>query len=146
MRATQSTYQRPLVRRRLMPAEKLQHAKNMRDRPTPAEAVLWDRLKRKREGFKVRNQAPMWGYIADFYVAECGLCIEVDGGYHRAQADAERDANLARHGIFTLRFSNDEVLTDVESVVETIRNAVFANSQRTSKKATRRHNPARQPG
>lgn len=125
-----------------MPRSKLELARAMRRDPTPAERLLWSRLKDQAIGFKFRQQAPMWGYIADFYCAASLLVVEVDGSVHEASKDALRDARLALHGIVTIRFTNEEVFSDVGRVLYDIKRAAFANGQRNSKKATRRHNPA----
>jgi len=64
----------------------------------------------------------------DFFCLAAGLVIEVDGAVHRsakqAAADSKRDQVLAEMGLRTLRFKNEEVLTDLPRVVEKIRNLV----------------------
>jgi len=93
----------------------------MRLNPTPAERVLWQYLKGKALGVKVRRQSPMWGYIADFYAPAARLVIEVDGGYHEAQIDAMRDAILQSKGLRTIRLTNEAVLSNPAGAVATIR-------------------------
>ena len=63
--------------------------------------------------------------IVDFYCHEYGLIIEVDGGLHqhREEQDHKRDFMLAQLGYHTLRFTNEDVLTDIEQVLRKI--AVF---------------------
>lgn len=113
-----------MVRKKRMAGHKFANARRMRANPTPAERVLWSRLKGKACGFKVRRQSPMWGYIADFYVASAQLVIEVDGEYHQAAIDERRDAILASKGLRTIRFTNDVVMAHPECVVAQIQECV----------------------
>jgi very-short-patch-repair endonuclease len=90
---------------------------------TPAEARLWERLRRNQlEGLHFRRQQVIDGFIADFYCHAVGLVVEVDGDIHNGQADydAERDRVFARHGLRTLRVSNDEVFRDIGAVLNQV--------------------------
>ena len=100
-------------------------ARKMRKDQTPAEKVLWERLrKRQVEGCKFLRQHIIGYFIADFFCAEKNLVIEVDGLYHQAPevklSDAERTAQLEANGYRVLRFSNEEVLNDIETVISMI--------------------------
>lgn len=98
-------------------------AREMRKEPTPAELRLWRALRdRQVAGMKFRRQHAVGRFVLDFYCAEARLCIEVDGEIHEAQTerDEERTARLATAGIGVLRFRNDEVLTDLASVLPRI--------------------------
>jgi very-short-patch-repair endonuclease len=82
-------------------------AKSLRKKMTDAERFLWERLRRKQmEGYKFRRQCPIGPYIVDFVCLEKGLVIEIDGGQHAVQreADAARSAWLATHGYQVLPF------------------------------------------
>jgi very-short-patch-repair endonuclease len=97
-----------------------QRAKELRQQMTPAEKVLWDRLRsRQLGGFKFRRQHPIGPYIADFYCAAPRLVVEVDGSVHvgQAEADEQRNQQMAEYGYRVLRVSNQEVETDLESVI-----------------------------
>jgi len=99
--------------------------KTMRIRLTPAEFKLWQQVSgRKLMGLKFRRQAPVGPYILDFFCPEACLAIELDGSghgrHHAARADATRDAWLAEHGIVTLRFDNQRVISDVGLVCDAI--------------------------
>jgi len=99
-------------RRKCLP-EKARRALSMRRNPTDAEAILWDELSNKRcRGVKFRRQAVLFGYIVDFFAPLIGLAVEVDGSSHlkKVDYDAQRDENLASHGISTLRITNDDVM------------------------------------
>lgn len=101
----------------------------MRREPTDAEAALW-RLLRARglAGFKFRRQYPAGPFILDFFCPARRLAIELDGGQHyqpRTQAyDDWRTQLLTAHGIRVLRFPNDVVLREPDSVVAAIEGAL----------------------
>lgn len=103
----------------------VQHrARELRQRMTPAERALWERLRgRQVGGFKFRRQHPLGPYIADFYCAEAKLVIELDGGIHRDQwrDDAARTAQFEAHGNHVLRFTNEQVLVNADRVLATIK-------------------------
>ncbi|MGO4913745.1 leucine--tRNA ligase [Leeuwenhoekiella sp. W20_SRS_FM14] len=101
----------------------LERAQEMRDKPTKAEALLWSKLRGKKTGFKFRQQHPIDQYIVDFVCLSAQLIVEVDGDVHQYQMDKDAERQLLleqKKGYKVLRFSNDEVLNNVEKVVETI--------------------------
>ncbi|MDD5181408.1 MAG: DUF559 domain-containing protein, partial [Gallionellaceae bacterium] len=108
--------------------EKLKtYARELRALATDAEQRIWYLLRNRNFfGFKFRRQHPVAGYILDFYCAEAGLAIELDGGQHSGQAayDARREATLQQHGIRTLRFWNNDVLSRTEAVLTEITDAL----------------------
>jgi very-short-patch-repair endonuclease len=95
-----------------------------RNNPTVAETILWQYLKggRMREHF--RRQHVILDYIPDFVCLSKQLIIEIDGGYHlegeQPEKDEERTEELMRQGFRVLRFTNDEVIGDIDSVLEKI--------------------------
>ena len=115
--------------------------RELRNNPTEAESALWFALrKRKRNDFKFLRQFPLQTrnvqgrinfYIADFYCREAKLVIEVDGGYHQTikEEDKNRDEVLTTLGLTTLRFTNEEVLGDVNSVVNKIDDFLLTTSK-----------------
>jgi very-short-patch-repair endonuclease len=108
-----------------------QRARELRQQMTPAEVILWDRLRGRRlGGFKFRRQHPIGPYIADFYCATRRLVIEVDGNIHlgQAEADEQRSRRLAEYGYRVLRVSNQEIESDLESVICHILEACHAGS------------------
>ncbi len=104
--------------------EKLKtYARELRALATDAEQRIWYLLRNRNFfGFKFRRQHPVAGYILDFYCADAGLAIELDGGQHSEQTayDAQREATLQQHGIRTLRFWNNDVLLNTEAVLTEI--------------------------
>ncbi len=91
---------------------------------TIAESVLWDKLRNKKEGYKFRRQHIIGQFIADFVALKKGLVIEVDGNYHQLPenkiSDSERTKLLNNSGFEVLRFTNDEVLYQLNDVLQKI--------------------------
>jgi len=101
----------------------VQAARRLRKRMTPAEVLLWTRLRELRAlGHHFRRQAPLNGYVLDFVCFASRLAIEVDGHTHASSAgrDAIRDAKLAALHIRTIRVNNRDVLTNIRGVTEMI--------------------------
>ncbi len=101
-------------------------AKNLRQRQTDAERKLWAKLRSKQlEGVKFRRQQPIGPYIVDFVSFEGKLVIEIDGGQHNEDTirkkDEARTALIEGKGYRVLRFWDNEVLTNIEGVLEKIR-------------------------
>lgn len=85
--------------------------------------MLWERLRgRQLGGFKFRRQAPMGRFIADFYCAERKLIVELDGGIHDFQLEADqlRTEEMESFGYRVIRFKNEQVEKDIESVLSSI--------------------------
>ena len=99
--------------------------------PKPEE-VLWQRIRRKQLGVKFRRQHGIGRYIVDFYCTELNLVIEIDGNSHFSdegkEKDAMRDAFLEALGIKVLRFTNEEVMKQTESVLEKLFNLVRSSN------------------
>jgi len=102
-------------------------AKALRKNFTDTERFLWRHLRAKQmEGYKFRRQEPIGKYIVDFVCQEARIIIEVDGGQHSVERgrDFKRDRWLKEHGYKVLRFWNNEVLTNINGVLEVIRNTI----------------------
>lgn len=87
---------------------------------------MWTYLKgRQLLGSKFRRQHPIGRYIVDFYCHDAKLVIEVDGGYHldklQQWVDADRTQFLESLGLKVIRFTNEQIMVDIERVVEIIR-------------------------
>ncbi len=98
-------------------------AKDLRRRMTPAEAILWQELRRNQlDGLGFRRQHPVGPFVLDFYCAACKLAVEVDGAVHDEQREQDtcRTEHLAAYGYRLLRFRNEEVLTNLPSVLARI--------------------------
>jgi very-short-patch-repair endonuclease len=100
------------------------HARALRKSQTDAEAILWSRLRNlQMAGRKFRRQVTLLGYVADFASLDAKVIIELDGGQHAEQveADEKRTRALEAVGFLVLRFWNADVFTNLETVLETIR-------------------------
>jgi very-short-patch-repair endonuclease len=98
-------------------------ARKLRRNQTDAERKLWFRLRDRRlNGLKFRRQVPVEKYVVDFCCESARLIVELDGGQHsvRTEADARRTAVLEAHGYLVLRFWNNDVLTNITGVLESI--------------------------
>ncbi|MFA7408241.1 MAG: endonuclease domain-containing protein [Anaerolineaceae bacterium] len=98
-------------------------AKELRKSATPAEQKLWQALRnRNLEGYKFRRQHPLGPFIADFFCAEVGLVIEVDGWGHLEQReyDQARTDWLEDQGYHVIRYWNDDVLMNLDEVTRDI--------------------------
>jgi 5-methyltetrahydrofolate--homocysteine methyltransferase len=103
-----------------------EHAKNMRNKPTEAEALLWDVLSNKKlDDFKFRRQHIIGSYIADFICLKKGLIIEIDGLVHQLPenktSDKDRTKWLNEQGYRVIRFTNQEVLSNLDDVLERLK-------------------------
>ena len=101
----------------------LERAQEMRKNPTKAEALLWEALRNRNLNSKFRRQHPISRYIVDFVCLEKELIVEVDGEIHKYQLneDAERQLLLEqKKGYTVIRFTNDEVLNNIDEVISKI--------------------------
>jgi len=99
----------------------------MRREPTHAEALLWARLRNRQFlGLKFRRQHSIDQFIVDFYCRDAHLVIELDGRVHESMLaeDAARSEVLVAYGLPVLRFRNDDVESDIESVLSSIAAAI----------------------
>jgi len=103
--------------------ELVQRARELRKNLTPAETLLWKYLKRKQiNGFDFDRQKPIDRYIVDFYCKLLKLAIEVDGQSHdfKIKYDIKRQKRLESFGIKVIRFTEKEVLHDLDNVLTEI--------------------------
>lgn len=106
-----------------MTSDLIKNAKKLRKNSTRAESLLWGKLRAKQiKGIKFRRQQPIGNYIVDFASFEKKIIIELDGGQHaRAkEKDSKRDKFLNENGFTVLRFWNNEIFNNLESVLEVI--------------------------
>src|SRR3990172_5377122 len=105
-------------------AVRCERRRQLRRRPTDAELLLWRLLRRKQlGGAKFRRQHQVEKYTLDFYCPAHKLAIEADGGQHMTAKGLAKDAirtdYLKSRGISVLRFTNLQILTETEAVLET---------------------------
>lgn len=112
----------------------LKRAREMRNNPTDPEKRLWRHLSNSQlEGHKFRRQALIDCYIADFVCPHKRLIVEVDGDTHDIDADFKRDVRLKAQGYRTIRFSNVDVMNNMEGVLTMLIEALNQSSNRWRK-------------
>ena len=94
-------------------------ARQLRKNPTKAEAFLWEYLRKNQMGRRFRRQHPTW-----LYCHPLRLVIEIDGGIHEEAEqqiiDKEKTENLESLGLHIIRFSNEQVLFDIDNTLSLI--------------------------
>jgi len=100
-------------------------ARQLRNNSTQAEIILWKRLRGKDiYGYDFHRQKPIDNYILDFFCYELMLGIELDGMTHNWEETIEKDRQKERRlnelGITVLRFTNNQVMNDMENVMGVI--------------------------
>jgi very-short-patch-repair endonuclease len=102
------------------------YARLLRKNATKEERFLWKYL--RKLPFKVLRQRPIAHYIVDFYVPQGKVVIEIDGSQHYTNVgkvnDAMRTSVLGELGLTILRFSNTEVLNNIDGVCDRIRHVM----------------------
>ncbi|PKB71354.1 MAG: hypothetical protein BZY87_05730 [SAR202 cluster bacterium Io17-Chloro-G6] len=104
-------------------------SRQLRSEMTECERLLWSRLRRKQlDGVQFYRQKPIGSYIVDFYAPAARLVVEVDGPQHQdpihTQNDAHRDESLKSQGLQVIRFTNLQVLDDLDAVVGVVAEAL----------------------
>lgn len=100
-----------------------QRARELRQPQTPAEQILWRCLRNSQlDGMKFRRQHPIGRFIVDFYCAQTRLVIEIDGDSHAEQVeyDQMRTNRLESQGYRVIRFTNIDVLKNLDTVLKEI--------------------------
>jgi len=115
------------------------HGRDNRKSPTEAEDALWQALRNHQvEGRKFRRQHQIGSFIADFVSLSDHLVVEVDGEYHstaeQKEFDAARTTYLNEAGFRVVRFSNNEVLSDLKGVLRRLRDVLASPPDPLSKK------------
>jgi len=103
------------------PKGSIGRARSLRSHMTDAEKKLWSRLRAKQLGVHFRRQVPQGPYYCDFACISAKLVIEADGSQHGTKRsliyDSKRDDFLRGRGFMVLRFSNKDILTNIDNVV-----------------------------
>ena len=97
-------------------------AVQLRKDPTSAERKLWSRIRNDQLSVNFRRQHAIGNYIPDFVCIQKKLIIELDGSQHLEQEefDKERSAFLKSKGYRVLRFWNNDVVNNIDSVLTVI--------------------------
>ena len=127
-----------MARRKIIPYNpKLKElARQLRNDSTKTEIFLWLKLKGKQMyGYDFHRQKPIDNYILDFFCYELMLGIEVDGYSHQFlevyNKDRIKEKRMNDFGITVLRFSDDEVLNEMENVLRAIEYYIFEYEKHT---------------
>ena len=107
----------------VVPPYLIELSRELRRNSTPAEEALWACLRhRQLLGAKLRRQHPIGRYIVDFCCFQPRLVIELDGGIHAFQVDYDRNrqADLEAQHFTVMRFTNEQIETNLEEVLEAI--------------------------
>ena len=112
-----------------VPTRQSVRARALRRNLTDAERIIWYGVRAHRlNGASFRRQDPIGPFIVDFVCHSARLVVEVDGGHHfeaeQEKRDARREAFLTARGYRLLRFSNRDVMTNRQGVLEAIADAV----------------------
>ncbi len=98
-----------------------------RNNPTLSELKIWNTiLKKDKIGFRFLRQKPINRFILDFYCSKLNLAIEIDGSSHNKKKgyDESRDKFLRQIGIETIRFTNKEILNNIQDVKNKIQEKI----------------------
>ncbi len=102
-------------------------ARLLRKQKTHAEMLFWEAVRGKRFlGLKFVRQKPLLHFIADFYCARLQLVIEIDGEIHddTEEYDRVRSDELNTFGITVIRYSNDDVISNLNGVLKDLEHRV----------------------
>lgn len=98
-------------------------AQKLRREQTPAEYKLWGKIRGDQLGVRFYRQKPVADFIVDFYCPTYRLVIEADGHQHfnaGKSSDEQRDMTLNKLGLTVLRFTNRDILTNINGVLDII--------------------------
>jgi very-short-patch-repair endonuclease len=106
-------------------------ARQLRNNSTKSEIRLWQRLKRNQMyGYDFHRQKPIDKFIVDFFCNKLQLAIECDGYSHEIvevwEKDVKKTKRLNEMGIRVLRFSDYQIMNDLENVLRTIEDYILA--------------------
>ena len=109
-----------------------QLARNLRNRSTLAEVLLWNHLKSKQMlEYQFLRQKPIGNFIVDFFCPKLRLVLEIDGESHygKEAADFEKQTYLESLGLAVLRVDDDQVKQDLDGVLTNIEKWIKINGQ-----------------
>jgi len=102
-----------------------QYSRQLRENMTDAERRLWAKIRMKQlKGYQFYRQKPISDYIVDFFCPRAKLVIEIDGSQHfsgeMTEHDRIRNEYMSSLGLKVLRFTNTDILTHIDGVIESI--------------------------
>jgi len=100
--------------------------RSLRKTMTPAEGILWSRIKNRQLGYKFKRQYGVGKYIVDFYCSALKIAVEIDGGGHYEESsivkDIKRTEYLNQFGIKVIRYTNLDIKNKLNSVLQHLKN------------------------
>lgn len=103
-----------------------QQRRQLRKEATGTEKILWFKIRNNQLSYKFRRQHSVGNYVADFYCPEKKLVIELDGEVHgnelRTSHDLRRDDFLRQNGLKVVRYTNEQILKNLDAVIQDIIN------------------------
>ena len=106
----------------------IEEARKNRKNQTQAEKKMWFNILKNRQfaNYKFLRQKPLDNFIVDFYCAELMLAIEIDGDSHirRKEYDILRSEKLKAHSIKVIRYTNDEIMFNLEGVYKDLKKRI----------------------
>ena len=107
-------------------------ARRLRANQTGAEIILWRELQKlETRGTHFRRQVPVGPYVADFACLASHPLIELDGSHHADEPNKAHDDARTRwleaEGYRVLRFWNNDLIENIDSVMETIYAALYGS-------------------
>ncbi len=108
----------------------------LRRKQTPAEKIMWSYVRnRKLDGLRFLRQYSLGPYILDFFCPEHKFAIELDGSVHTSieaiKYDKDRESYLSALGIKTVRFKNDEMISNPTKVINSLLPLLFIREVET---------------
>ena len=104
-------------------------ARQLRNNSTKSEIRLWQKLKRNQYGYDFHRQKPIDEYIVDFFCNKLQLAIECDGYSHEIvevwKKDVKKTKRLNQLGVRVLRFSDHQIMNDIENVLRHIEDYIL---------------------
>jgi very-short-patch-repair endonuclease len=108
-------------------------AKKNKQFQTDAESLIWEHIRNNLLGVKFNRQYIIGDYIVDFVCLEKKLILEIDGGYHseyeQIQKDEHRTERLKAMGFNVIRYTNEDLFADIESVLNGIRQQLYNDNE-----------------
>jgi len=110
--------------------------RDLRKKQTKSESIIWNILRNRKINYRKFIRQYPFSYkesdrsklfVIDFYCSELKLAIEIDGSVHNnlIERDFQRDMILKEKGINVVRFSNQEVETNIDTVINKLKMATF---------------------
>ena len=108
-------------------------AKKNKQFQTDAKSLIWEHIRNSLLGVKFNRQYIIGDYIVDFVCLEKKLILEIDGGYHseyeQIQKDEHRTERLKAMGFNVIRYTNEDLFADIESVLNGIRQQLYNDNE-----------------